>query len=195
MNEKTKESKFLDAINKYAEKQKAIIDKEIDDYKAEKVEQATQRGLNDAYELIRAEVSQRKAAIVTEESKREQQLRNNLFTCRTEICDQVFALAKERLIAFTKTPDYIEKLLQSAQMITDALGADAIICYSPADADKLSILQANYPETDFQQDSNILIGGLRGYSQQSKLAADDTLDTKLHDQREWFIENSGLKVV
>ena len=33
MNERTKESKFLDAINKYAESQKAQIAQEIEDYK------------------------------------------------------------------------------------------------------------------------------------------------------------------
>ena len=106
MNEKTKESKFLDAINKYAEQQKAQITQEIEDYKNTKIEQATEQGLQDAYDLIREDISRRKAVIVNDLAKKELALRNELFTERQTLADKVFDEARQKLVAFTKTDDY-----------------------------------------------------------------------------------------
>ena len=52
MNENTKESKFLDAINKYAESQKAQITQEIEDYKNTRIEQATEQMLNAQFDML-----------------------------------------------------------------------------------------------------------------------------------------------
>ena len=95
MNEKTKESKFLDAINKYAEQQKAQITQEIEDYKNTKIEQATEQGLQDAYDLIREDISRRKAVIVNDLAKKELALRNELFYERQTLADKVFDEAKQ----------------------------------------------------------------------------------------------------
>ena len=43
-----------------------------------------------------------------------------------------------------------------------------------------------------KEDKNILLGGLRMVGEDGKIAVDDTLDTRLASQREWFQKNSGL---
>ena len=40
----------------------------------------------------------------------------------------------------------------------------------------------------------ISIGGIIGVSKKLGLLANETLDSKLEMQREWFFENSGLRV-
>ena len=85
MNELTKESKFLDAINKYAEQQKALITQEIEEYKNAKIEQATEQGLQDAYDLIRRDIAAHKSAIVTDSAKRELNLKKELYSERARI--------------------------------------------------------------------------------------------------------------
>ena len=45
-----------------------------------------------------------------------------------------------------------------------------------------------------QPSETIRIGGIKGHSPAMGLVADETLDTRLDQQREWFYEHSGLTV-
>ena len=47
---------------------------------------------------------------------------------------------------------------------------------------------------DIESTDEITIGGMTGLSKKLGMLADETLDSKLEQQREWFFENSGLKV-
>lgn len=196
MNEKTKESKFLDAINKYAEKQKATISTEVEEYKNQRIEQATEQGLKDAYDLIQRDITRRKSEIITELSAKEHALRMRQFTKRQEICDEVFAKAKQKLIDFTGSADYEAYLKKSAEEIKEMFGNTTVsVSLSEKDMRCVDTVRAILPDADFKADNSIRIGGLKAYSRGDGILADNTLDTKLEDQREWFIENSGLKVV
>lgn len=196
MNEKTKESKFLDAINRYAEQQKAQITQEIESYKAEKIEQATEKGLQDAYDLIRQDVTRRKAEIVNRLAVEELQLRNEQFEARQEICDKVFDEATDKLSAFTQTDDYTAFLQRSVSEIGDYCGdSQVVVSISPADEDKRMIIEKALSNAQIETDNTIRIGGLKAYCPARGVLLDDTLDSRLEQQREWFYEHSGLKVV
>ncbi len=196
MNTKTKESKFLDAINKYAEQQKAQITQEIEDYKNTKIEQATQQGLQDAYDLIRADIAQRKAVIVNELAKKELALRNGLFRERQALADKVFDEAKEKLLAFTQSEEYSEFLRRSLEEIKAHCGtAQCVISIAPCDEEKRSLIESVIPDAQITADNHILIGGIKANCPTLGILMDDTLDARLEEQREWFIENCGMKVV
>ena len=196
MNEKTKESKFLDAINKYAEQQKAQITQEIEDYKNTKIEQATQQGLQDAYDLIREDVSRRKAVIVNDLAKKELALRNELFAERQTLADKVFDEAKQRLLAFTKTDDYADFLRRSLAEIKEQCGtARCDIAISSSDDDKRGLIGDVLPDARITVDPRILIGGVTANCPERGILMDDTLDSRLEEQRAWFIETCSMKVV
>ena len=196
MNTKTKESKFLDAINKYAEQQKAQITQEIEDYKNTKIEQATQQGLQDAYDLIRADIASRKAVIVNDLAKKQLELRNELFRERQALADKVFAQAREKLTAFTKTADYADFLRRSLEEIKAHCGtAQCVVSIAPSDEEKRSLIESVLPDAQIAVDQHILIGGIKANCPALGILMDDTLDARLEEQREWFIENCGMKVV
>lgn len=196
MNEKTKESKFLDAINKYAEKQKATISTEVEEYKNQRIEQATEQGLKDAYDLIQHDITRRKSSIVTEMSAKEHELRTRQFTKRQQISDEVFAKAKKKLIEFTDTVDYAAYLQKSAEEVKALFGDSAVaMLLSKKDMQYAEVVKTILPDAEIKEDNTIRIGGIKAYSKAKGILADNTLDTKLEDQREWFIENSELKVV
>lgn len=196
MNTKTKESKFLDAINKYAEQQKAQITQEIEDYKNTKIEQATQQGLQDAYDLIRADIAQRKAVIVNDLAKKELALRNGLFRERQALADKVFDEAKEKLLAFTQSEEYSDFLRRSLEEIKAHCGtAQCVISIAPCDEEKRSLIESVIPDAQITADNHILIGGIKANCPALGILMDDTLDARLEEQREWFIENCGMKVV
>lgn len=196
MNEKTKESKFLDAINKYAEQQKAQITQEIEDYKNTKIEQATEQGLQDAYDLIREDISRRKAVIVNDLAKKELALRNELFYERQTLADKVFDEAKQKLVAFTKTDDYNRFLGRSLAEIKVKCGtARCDIAIAPSDEDKRGLIADVFPDARITADPHILIGGVKANCPELGILMDDTLDSRLEEQRRWFIETCSMKVV
>ena len=196
MNEQSKESKFLDAINKYAEKQKATISTEVEEYKNQRIEMATEEGLKDAYDLIQRDIAKQKAQIVTEYSAKEHKLRTGQFEKRRKISEEVFAKAEKKLINYTATPDYAEYLERSAAKIGEYFGDGEItVSLAPKDMPYADKLKQLLPNAVFKEDKSIAIGGLKAYCKEKGILADDTLDAKLGDQHEWFIENAGLKVV
>ena len=196
MNETTKESKFLDAINKYAEKQKSLISHEVEEYKAQKIEQATESGLRDAYELIQRDIAERKAAIVTEYARKEYQLRRELYAERQRITDEVFDAVMQKLCIYTATDAYLDSVRISAKKAASLCGGAPCVIYLRAtDITILEEIKAFFADTELRSDPSIAIGGVRVLCEQKGVLIDDTLDTKLNDQRRWFAEHSGLKVV
>ena len=196
MNEMTKESKFLDAINRYAESQKAQITQEIEEYKNIRIEQATEQGLKDAYDLIRGDISKRKAAIVNATAKKELEMRRELFCERSRIAEEVFDEARKRLGDFASSDGYKSFLESSAGKISSLFGEESCVLYiAPADERFRDMLSSILPKAEIKTDNRITIGGIRAYCKKLGITADDTLDARLDDQKEWFVANSGLKAV
>ena len=50
-------------------------------------------------------------------------------------------------------------------------------------------------ECPVQTDATIRLGGIRAVNSGSGVLADDSLDTRLESQREWFEEHSGMAVI
>ena len=192
----SKESKFLDAINRDAAEHMAQITQEIENYKSEKIEQATEQGLQDAYDLIREDLTKRTSKIVNSVAKQELELRNSLFDERQSIRDEVFAQATEKLTSFTQTEDYTAFLERSINEIAEIVGADDCTVYlAPKDEDKSALISSVLTQAQIVLDNHILIGGIRVHCPSKGITLDDTLDLRLSDQYAWFNENSGLKVV
>ena len=126
----------------------------------------------------------------------ELKLRNEQFAARQKLHDKVFAQAEEKLRDYTKSADYPAFLARSLQAIAEKYGdAQLIVSVAPADEDKRDLIQKSLPKADIKIDNTIMIGGIAAYCPALGIRMDDTLDSRLREQRAWFIENSGLKVV
>ena len=196
MNETTKESKFLDAINQYAEKQKSIISREVEEYKSQKIEQATEAGLKDAYELIQRDIARRKSDIVTEYAQKEYALRRDLYAERQRIMDEVFAQAQDKLIAYTRSDAYRAGLKDTLQEAAALCGeSPCVVCLKKDDLSLGDGLTALFGSAEVQEDQTILIGGAKVLCAEKGVLLDCTLDAKLEAERRLFTQSSGLKVV
>ena len=192
----SKTDNFLKAIEKYAAEQRSKLESEAEEFREKEINKAEEDGLKEAYVLLQRKMSAINTSIARELSKAENESRKSTFVKRQEIEDKVFDRAKEKLIEFAKTDKYTEKLLESVKKISRKLTADDVVLYVNQRDMKLKnkIISAFGKKCDVQSSDEIKIGGITGISREMGLLADETLDTRLSQQREWFCENSGLKV-
>lgn len=189
-------SKFLDAINKYAEEQRNKIEAEVELFKEKELEKAETDILSEAYALIQKEMSNMRQRIASETSRKAMESRKKLFGKRREITDRVFKAVEEKLAAFTATEAYPAMLQKYAQTLSKVLPADgAVVTLRREDKPYADLVKKAFGEgctVTFSDD--IRLGGLRAYHQGMGRIADETLDSKLEEQREWFVENCGMTI-
>ena len=192
----SKTDNFLKAIEKYAAEQRSKIESEAEEFKTKELNKAEEDGLKEAYVLLQKKMLSINTGIARELSKAENASRKSTFAKRQEIEDKVFERAKEKLLEYAGTDKYIQKLLESAKTVSEKLTADDVTLYVCERDLKLKnkIISAFGRKCDVQASNEIQIGGIMGISRKVGLLADETLDTKLQNQREWFCENSGLTI-
>ncbi len=193
-DESTKTSKFLEAINKYAKEQRDKLNSEAEKIRKEEEIRIEDEMLGNAYKLIQREMAEMKTEISREYSNREMEGRRKLFERRSEIMEEVFDKARERLIEFTKSDAYEKFLKDVVSSVLETLsGSDLVLYLRSEDQHFADMLKSSCKtQCEFSVDDSIKLGGVRGYSKSQGVIVDETLDARLEDQREWFVENSGL---
>lgn len=197
MSDNDKTSKFLTAIEKYADRQKEKINNEVEEFKKAEIKKASDEGLKDAYALIQREMAASHTSISSEMAKREDSGKKKIFKKRSEIMAEVFEKAKIKLQEYTSTDKYKDFLLEDAKEISDFFGNKTVVLYlnkkDMALSGKLTSLFTGKCSAETAND--IVIGGIRALCEETQTVIDKSLDTKLESQKQWFISNSGLKVL
>lgn len=197
MENTAKTDNFLKAIKKHAEKQRQSIQIEVEHIKEQKIKDAEKKGKLDSEKYISDKLEAKKNEETSKVAKLMQDGQKELFLMRSEMTESVFKKAEEKLIGFTQTDEYSRKLIDSAKAISEVFGnKDCTLSVSEKDlssADRISALFSGKAEVT--SDKSIKIGGIKGYCSELNIIADETLDSKLAAQREWFVENAGLSVL
>ena len=101
-----------------------------------------------------------------------------------------------RLLAFAATSQYRDFLLETASSLCGLFPQEgSVLLVAPRDlpfADDLA--KAFGKGCRVEASDAIRLGGLQCQNQEAGLFADETLDSKLEDQRAWFAAASGLTV-
>lgn len=197
MENTAKTDNFLKAIKKHAEKQRQSIQNEVEHIKEQKIKEAEKKGRLDSEKYISDKLEAKKNEETSKVAKLMQDGQKELFLMRSEMTESVFKKAEEKLIGFTQTDEYSRKLIESAKAISEVFGNKyCTLSVSEKDlssADRISALFSGKAEVT--SDKSIKIGGIKGYCSELNIIADETLDSKLAAQREWFVENAGLSVL
>ncbi len=198
INTEEKTDNFLKAIQKYADEQKHQIESEVEKFKKQELEKAKEEGLKDAYALIQKEQTTRRAKITRETARVESECKKTLYQKRIEITKNVFDKAFKTLCDYTLTNEYIENIKTNAKELATSLqGQTCVVTIKLKDEGLKGDISAcfNGCNVSIKTDSNILIGGFAVFCEDKGIYIDKTLDTKLSDQKEWFFENSNLKII
>ena len=189
-----KVSNFIQAITAYAEAQRRAIHEDVEKYKAERLRDAEEEALRDAYALIHREQAEMRREIGREMARRDVDTRKKLLSRRRDIMAGVFSRAEESLREFTAGGDYQAWLKKSLAEMRHMLPDEGTVYYHrPEDAETVKTLDIPSGSV-FSENEEIQIGGLRGLNSSAGILLDDTLDIRLELQREWFIENAGMQV-
>ena len=132
----------------------------------------------------------RQLSVCFEQSKKE------LADLRSELTDKVFGNVLKEIESFAKTEDYFNLLLNSIRALKEQLGGGEIK-YFLCERDtvlKEKLEKAIGEKLDISADNDITVGGVKALDTATSTIADDTLDIRLAAEKEWFLENSGLKV-
>lgn len=190
MNVKSKDTtEFFKAINSDLSKQVQAIRTEADRHYYRTVKAAKARCAAIEKERLAAQTAKLRRVMGRETARYENAAKKNIYDKRLKIAENVFKKTSEKLIDFTKSDDYAAFLAKSAAEISKVLDAGDIVFYMrPVDIGFSSAIRNSCPDCRIEQDESIIIGGLKASSQTERLAADDTLDTRLEQQKDCYFE-------
>ena len=197
LNQEERAAKFFDAITKDAEERHEEMTRKT----RETVESGLEKAKTKAHSQAQAKI-ERERMLKEQEFNRtvaneRTQQRARLTDKRGAITDEVFGDAREKLTAFTESDGYADFLKKSAAGFAAFFPqGDVTVYVRPGDmrfAD--DIKNAFGRDCKVESSDEITIGGCRAGVAGGSTVADDTLDTRLEAQREWFLENSGMSVI
>lgn len=197
MEKSAKTDNFLKAIQKYADEQRNAMRDEVEQLKAEKIKQAEEKGKYDSEKYIKDKLEESRNRETSKLAKMIQDSQKELFLERAKMTESVFEKAEKKLIDYTKTDEYKVSLVESAKSISELFKNNSCVIYlNERDIDCAEeICSVLGPQSQVLADKSIKIGGIKGWCKAMNIVADETLDSKLSAQKEWFIENSGLSVL
>ena len=189
-------SKFTQAILREAAERRQQLEQDTDGYIKTEMSRAEDEILLESYHLIQNKIAYIRSDIGREQSQRQLSEKRAFFMARERIVAEVFEAAQERLIQFTETPDYPRFLAETLKKCAAALGGGALTVYlAERDLAHAELLCAAAPTITLVPDPTITLGGLRVKKNGTPTMIDESLDTKLRAEREWFSGHSGLTLL
>lgn len=195
LNQKDKFDRFAEVINKNADKQCRKIEKETEKIRKKELDRITAECTKEFENRLNYEFLKVDTALNKEISRVNAESKKYLADYRDSITDKVFSCAKQELMTFTTGEGYAEFLKESIKLIEEnfSLNGTEEYCLYVRQQDEEAVRKMT--EKQLHISGEILIGGIIGKSCDGKVKIDDSLDTRLEAQREWFKCQSKLRVV
>lgn len=188
--------KFSSAVLQDAEENRQKILREIDEYRKSELEKAEEEVLREAYVLIQSEIADVKNKHSRKISIAELEGRRKLLLEREELADKVFAEAADRLRAFVTSEGYLKFLCGIVKRHAEKLPAGQLLIEVRGDDLQYSsvLAAAGGREAEVKANPAIRLGGVIVSCPARGLVIDETLDSRLNGQREWFTSQAGLSI-
>lgn len=111
---------------------------------------------------------------------------------RQELANRVFEEAKEKLEMYVKSEEYKKNLLSSLKTLKDKVDLkDAVLYVNENDKKSEKEIRVVIGD-DCIVEVKTQIGGFILENKKAGIVVDESYDSLLEDQRDWFYQNSGL---
>ena len=201
LTQEEKLSKFMLAINEYAQEQHDKIMREVEAQNAVELAKAEKEFREESYKTIQRRTGEVRSMISRELAAEESAGKKALLARRNAIEQEVFERAAARLDEFTKTDAYKTYLRRAALEARKAFIkcgeehlASTVIYIRDRDKKCSPLIKTAFGDCTVKVDPTILLGGLRAENTEIGRVLNVTLDVSLEQQHEWFAENSGLTI-
>ena len=201
LTQEEKLSKFMLAINEYAQEQHDKIMREVEAQNAIELEKAEKEFREESYKNIQRRTGEVRSMISRELAEKESAGKKTLLARRNAIENEVFERAAAKLEEFTKTDaykTYLRKAAIEARKVFAGCGEEkmgaTVIYIRDRDKKCSHLIKTAFGDCTVKVAQDILLGGLRAENTEIGRVVDVTLDVALQQQHEWFAENSGLTI-
>ena len=187
---------ILQNIQQTADRQEQALMEDARTRRQEALDRARAKAQEETDQLVQARLAEIQEESGRQISAADNEARADLFRRREAIRQEVFAKARERIAAFTQTPAYEDFLVASAQRIHQTMqGRCAVLHMREQDRAHAAAVSARLGRSiTLHIDDSIQLGGITVTSPDGALMVDDTLDSRLQAQEQWFRESSGLVI-
>lgn len=184
------------SIMREAKEKADTLTAQKDNFRKNALSKAEDEVLREMYSRIQDEISDIRGNATRTVSREEAKFRQNLLLRREEITKAVFQQVRTRLIAYAKTEEYAKFMLELAAGMAKKYPLDNSVVlirsddyHMAAEMDKIFLGKCR-----IMADEAIRIGGIKLMNQAVGIFVDETLDSRLEDQKPWFYSNSGLTI-
>lgn len=166
------------------------------EYKETAMKKAEADVQKELYSRIQDEVAEIHTSATRSVSQKESKARQDLLLRREEITRAVFEQVKRRLLDFTHTPAYNDLMTDLAKELGVRCPMEGTVVMLRRDDYHLAAKLGEHfgKNVRILADETIRIGGLKVMNQSSGVFMDETLDSRLEDQKPWFYSHSGLSI-
>lgn len=188
--------KFSSAVLSDAEAQRAQILAEVEDYRKGELQRAEEDVLHEAYNLIQGEIANIRNQQSRALSLAELEGRRKLLALRAQITEKVFAETSEKIVAYTRTQLYADWLCAKLKASAEIMAEGELVIevkrgeQTPAE----TLIAAAGRKASVKEVPGIALGGFLLVNSDKGLVIDETLDLRLHNERDWFAASSGLSL-
>lgn len=189
------EQYFRDEIERVSNTQLHELDLQIAEIREKKLEEIERQAQYEAGLAKEQELRELQSEYAVRLSRLHDDTDRRLMQKRNELAENVFQEAVNRIEAFTEKEEYIKMLVNKAKILADKGYQDPVIYMREQDlSHKEQILKLFTNGCTIQTDEEIQYGGIRLECLKQGIVIDETFDTAVKEQKEWFYHNSGLFV-
>lgn len=182
------------AIRNQAQQQRDEIIKKANELRDNALKEYTGQVVDRMYVKAQHDVAAIEQDKLADISEAEQDAFHKLLTRRSELVAELFATVRDKLAAYTATPAYKEWLLTGIRTLADKYDHNQsrveLRAEDMAFADEI---KAALPGAAVEA-GDVLVGGFILHNAKARVRIDETLQTRLDEQRPWFLEHCNLRV-
>ncbi|MBR6407753.1 MAG: V-type ATP synthase subunit E [Clostridia bacterium] len=192
-NQNERAEKFIKAINEDAYLQQKTIKEETDRLRRSELKKARLRARDEIDELTARERDSRRAEISRKYADKSSESKREMLMHRDGILDSVFEDVRKKLAEFSGSEKYGAWLVGNIVRAAKIVDADDMELYLKKGDEKYADEAAKAAKASFEikTDEDNMLGGFKIVSRSCGICANDTLESRLQDNRDWFLRQFG----
>ena len=184
---------FEEEIQRVSGKEIEKIESEIDTIRQKSIEEMEEEAQREAGLTKDQEIKEMMADQAIRISKLHEETNRKLMKKCRELFDAIFDEAKIKLKEYASSSECIQLLKQKASDLGKKDFDHVTFYTAKKDSELLKALQEAYGKAcDGKADETIELGGFRMECESRGIVIDETFDTGLDEQKDWFYTNPGL---